>query len=693
MEAIVKSLKFSYFMGAINLEVNYNKDITDIWGDNGTFKSTQLNGFTWLLFGKDAAGNHDFSIKTLDENNIPMSRVVHSVEGVLLLDGRETILKRALQEKWVKPKGKEEEVFKGNETLCWYDGVPVNIGEYNAYVSAIISEEVFKLITNPLYFFDNKQVPWAKRRAMLAKMSGGERTDADIAENNEEFIKMLDILNGKSMDLYKKSVKASIAKLKDELKDKGSAIKERLSKIPEVLDWNKLEGYLLVLTQEKGTVSGKILDASKAEEGIANKKLALVRKKGPIELDIESRKADIGKGLNIAYKAHKKKIELAEGQIKMSGNKIPGLTMDIGLCERKVETLTANKKTLLEDWAEINKKSLKFNDSEFTCPACKQSLPEGDIEEKKESMKVDFSQFVIDGKALINTEGKAIVKKIDDAKSAITELEDKREAAKAAVHVSEGELKELVANPIKEENLEEALSGDVTLIGLNKLLSVLKNEIEHFDENNKPETDTELTSKESELQTKIGAINKDLRVRDDIQKDNDRVLELTNEKKGIESNLASKEKELMVVERFETEKYTELENRVNERFSGIKFKMFKELGNGGFEQCCIGLLDGVPYQDANDAKRVNAGMEVINEICKFDDASAPIFIDNRESTNEIIETRSQIINLRVAKLYKCPECGEILINNPKCPACIVDTDEKGNSIHAEGKPYYKLLIK
>ena len=46
---------------------------------------------------------------------------------------------------------------------------------------------------------------------------------------------------------------------------------------------------------------------------------------------------------------------------------------------------------------------------------------------------------------------------------------------------------------------------------------------------------------------------------------------------------------------------------------------------------------------------MNAGLDIINTLCKFYGVCAPIFIDNRESVNDIIETESQIINLVVNK--------------------------------------------
>jgi hypothetical protein len=76
--------------------------------------------------------------------------------------------------------------------------------------------------------------------------------------------------------------------------------------------------------------------------------------------------------------------------------------------------------------------------------------------------------------------------------------------------------------------------------------------------------------------------------------------------------------------------------------------MFKQLINGGEEECCEALVNGVPYADVNTAGKINAGLDIINALSKYFGVNAPITIDNRESCTEIIDTDSQIINLIVS---------------------------------------------
>jgi hypothetical protein len=77
--------------------------------------------------------------------------------------------------------------------------------------------------------------------------------------------------------------------------------------------------------------------------------------------------------------------------------------------------------------------------------------------------------------------------------------------------------------------------------------------------------------------------------------------------------------------------------------------MFSTLINGGIEEACECLVGGVPYNDVNSAGKIQAGIDIINTLSAHYSISAPIWIDNRESTNKIPATQSQIINLIVSK--------------------------------------------
>jgi hypothetical protein len=92
-----------------------------------------------------------------------------------------------------------------------------------------------------------------------------------------------------------------------------------------------------------------------------------------------------------------------------------------------------------------------------------------------------------------------------------------------------------------------------------------------------------------------------------------------------------------------------MEEKVNSLFTMVRFKMFSQQINGGLDETCEALIDGVPFSDANNAAKINAGIDIINAFSKHYDIHAPIFTDNAEAVNRLLKTESQTIKLYVTK--------------------------------------------
>ena len=57
----------------------------------------------------------------------------------------------------------------------------------------------------------------------------------------------------------------------------------------------------------------------------------------------------------------------------------------------------------------------------------------------------------------------------------------------------------------------------------------------------------------------------------------------------------------------------------------------------------------MPFSNANTASQINAGLDIINTLGDHFNVKMPIFIDNRESINELLNTENQLVNLIVSK--------------------------------------------
>ena len=150
MKIILKSLTLKNFKGIKDLQIDFSK-VTNIYGENATGKTTIVDSFMWLLFGKDSKDRKDFDIKTLDPSGEPLHGLEHSVTGVLEIDGSDLKLQRIYKEKWSKPTGKAEQELKSHTTDYYLNDIPVKQKEYNEKINELLNEDIFKLVTSPLY--------------------------------------------------------------------------------------------------------------------------------------------------------------------------------------------------------------------------------------------------------------------------------------------------------------------------------------------------------------------------------------------------------------------------------------------------------------------------------------------------------------------------------------------------------------
>ncbi len=232
----IKGIILANFKGILKLKVNFQHN-TDVFGANGTGKSTIYDAFLWLLFGKNAEEKKEFSIKnTVDAS---LNRQDHEVEGMLEVNGDSITLKKIYKEKWQKKRGEEIAEYVGNETIYYWNEVPMQQKEFQTKVYSIMDETVFKLITNP---YALNSMKWQDRRSILTQMSG-ELSDEQVAAGNPEYESLVaNLTQDKTMADYLKQIMASVKKSKDDIKLIPTRIDEVSKTKPEAYDFKNLNG-------------------------------------------------------------------------------------------------------------------------------------------------------------------------------------------------------------------------------------------------------------------------------------------------------------------------------------------------------------------------------------------------------------------------------------------------------------------
>ncbi len=649
METIkIKKLKLLNFKGTRNLEIDFNQT-TNIYGDNATGKTTIFDAFTWLLFGKDSTDRKQFEIKTLDENNEFIPKIDHEVSAILEVNGDEVEIRRVLKEKWVKKKGALEAEFNGNETLYYWNDVPLKAVEFQSKINELIDEGIFKLITNPLYFNGLK---WQDRREVLIRITGNI-TDKDVAEGNERFIKLITGLKNKTIEEYKREISARKKKLNDGLKAIPTRIDEANRSLTEIVDfdYDATRTQITELETELKTVEDSILDSSKALQEVHQKQSKIQQEIFDYKAKVQKIEFEQKQKLNASENEKKATLHILERDLMSEENELSSLNTELTNLKSKKENLENKRVSLRDNWAKVNAEELAFNENDFCCPTCKRGFEASDVETKKKTLTENFQTDKTKRLTSIQTEGKQIASQIETINTQISTKEvNKTNASNKVTELKNAIVKEkkILAQPKDTESLESILSNHPEYNNLKSKIAELESQtIEN------PQVDTsELQQRKSDLKAKIQERKSILNDEIVVERTKKRIAELEDEERNLAGQISDLEGTEFTIDTFIKSKIETLENRINSKFKLVKFKLFDTQINGGEVECCETLINGVPFTDLNNAARINAGLDIINTLCEFHKVSAPIFIDNRESVNELIDLKSQVVNLIVSKDVK-----------------------------------------
>jgi DNA repair exonuclease SbcCD ATPase subunit len=658
----LQSLHLVYFKGCKDFKINFLNDITTVRGDNGTRKSTIFDSFSWLFFGKDSndASDTKFSVKTINLETMEIiQRVDHSVEGVFLMNGEKTTVKRQLQEKWTKKKGALEKVYTGNVTNYYWNEVPLSQREYQDKISQFISEDVFKLITNPYSF---NSLHWERQREILTEIVGGI-SDESIVKGNVDFANLLSKLTNKTFDEYKKQMKFTLKRLKADKDGIPSRIDEQLRGKPDALDFKSIESEIEKNQKTLDTIDENISQVNKSADalhkkydGFRQEKSDLNLKNSDIFFQVQKKvQDDLSKQVNPAD-ATILEIDDNNLNIQKFQRVILKLENQIESDKASIKTVIAKRKLKSNEWDEENASELKFEDGDFACPTCKRPLEVEDQETEREKMHLDFIKDKQNAIASINREGLALKNQQETLQIDIDQTEkrivDGKKALKSLKNTAtnlQSELERLQSNSTPTLNKDEEIKKIIDVHAeYNKNLKLIAKLDESLSNQKGVDVSSHKETRNQVLQS-ISYLKTSLSQRAKIAEIDNRVSELEKEEKENSQLIAAAEKELDTIQQFEVAKMTLTEGIINDKFEKVKFKMFTELVDGTKVPSCLCLFGGVPFHSVNSGGQIEAGLDIINTLCDYYNTQSVIFIDGAESITEIPSTKSQQIRLLVEK--------------------------------------------
>lgn len=665
MQIKLKSLHLENFKGIKSLDVAFG-DKTKIKGQNAAGKTTVFDSFTWLLFNKNSAGEEKFNVRPLYADGKRIDNVEINVVAVMEVDGKEVELSKVQKQKWVKKRGTDVTELQGNENLYDIDGYPKSEADYKEYISSLVNEDLFKMLTNPQYFSSMK---WKDQRDILMKFVS-DISDVELAQSNPEFAYLIpELEKAPSTD----DIQKKFAKALSEWKKKQVEIPVRIDELSKSLvqiDTAEQELAKADLERRIAELDGKITNTGSAVGDLMSEEMQLQFDMSGImqtmnrELSNKRRELD-----NAKYEASQA-ITDAHNKISANSKQIESNKSAIEEAEKKRSELggeyNAVKARVFDETPYLfHEEEWQFDENSTICKSCGQVLPadkieqiKADFEARKAKARADAEEKLHTAKTnfiLLKEEGLGIIKKKGfEQKHLIENLTAKNETLQAEIETLKKQEQEALSkkNELTKQLDELPAEADYSQNAEYVKLKARHDEVTAQIESMKSSTDAAYTFKAEKeiLIAELDSVKAEIAKAYKNVEIAERIGELEAEQKEVGQQVADMEKMLFLLEQFIRSKMLQISDSINQHFKTVNFKLFDMQLNGGMKECCECTVNGVPYSTLNSGHRIVAGLDIIRSLSELYGVTAPIFIDNAESLNEfnVPDIAAQMILLAVS---------------------------------------------
>lgn len=665
MQIKLKSLHIENFKGIKLLDVAFG-DKTKIKGQNAAGKTTVFDSFTWLLFNKNSAGDEKFNLRPLDADGKPIHNVEIKVVAVLDVDGKDVELTKVQKENWVKKRGTDTSELKGNVNSFEIDGYPKSEKDYKEYISSLVNEDLFKMLTNPQYFSNMK---WKEQREILMKFVS-DVSDVELAQNNPEFADLIPELEKapSTDDIQKKFSKAL-----SEWKKKQAEIPVRIDELSKSLvdiDFSAQELAKVDLEHRIAELDEKIADSGKAVNSLCGESMQLQFDINSLYTEANDKFIHERRALENARDEAQRAFNDAHNAISSAQKQIESNKSSIEVAEKKRSELgaeynTEKSKTFDETPYLFHEEEWQFDENSTICKSCGQVLPadrieqiKADFEARRAKARSDAGNNIIANRNAFEHRKQEVLEEIKkkgfEQKHIIEDLTAKNEQLQAEIESLKKQEQDAIA---KQNELAKQLEGipkeaDYLQNAEYEKLKARHDEVTAQIESMKSSNDaTEMFREERKaLVAELDSVKAEIAKASKNIEIEERIGELEAEQKEVGQKVADQEKMLYLLESFIREKMMKISDSINQHFKTVNFKLFETLLNGGVKECCELTVNGVPYSTLNSGHRIIAGLDIIQSLSELYGVTASIFIDNAESLNEfnVPDMAAQMILLSVS---------------------------------------------
>ena len=635
-EIKIKRLSLENFKCHTNLVLDFNGGNASIYGDNATGKTSVYDALTWLLFGKDSHGNGEknIEIKPLGaDGEVRDNLAVTAVEAVLLVEGVEVTLRRTYKEVWTTKRGASEATYDGNTSEYYVDGVPVKKFAFADKVNEIVDEGAFRMLTSVTHFAND--ISWQERREVLFKVAG-VMDDRQIMATDARFQPLIEGMGRLSLDDYKKkmlSEKKAFTGTKTEIPARLSECQKTIEDV-QGLDFAAARAEVERLTAQKNGIEAQIL-AIEHDSAAEGKRLE-IREATLAKMQLE--------GENKAYRARqsagtpdvggmKMDVALLQSQLKKKESWVEISEHNIGLLDKDIATAR-------ERWVATNNESFTGG----SCPTCGQALPAAQLKIATDSFEAQKSKRLREIEQTANAKKEAKARE----EAHIAELKREIEQMEADIKQKQAEIVAAEASVIEPVDMEGYAEKRKAI---EEQINALNGELADMMANSSA-VRGDLQKQAAEIRGQIAAQMEIISKESLLDYSRRRMEELREDAANAAKCLEAIEGVLFLIDEYARYKTQFVENSINGMFRIARFRLFREQANGGVEDRCDVVLDGVPYINLNSGAKINVGIDIINTLSRAYGVTVPLFVDNAESVTALESGVGQIIRLVVSEKDK-----------------------------------------
>ena len=311
--------------------------------------------------------------------------------------------------------------------------------------------------------------------------------------------------------------------------------------------------------------------------------------------------------------------------------------------KKEITNIAQQLDALRSEWHKINS---RVYGGEETCPHCGQRLPEDRLQE----MHTIFDNKKQADIEANNMRGKELKRQLDDYNAELSSKEKVVEDLNNSVAGKQAEIDNLykqLSNTPEKTASDFAFARTEEMEAVEQQIATLEAKRKDAESKGDDEVLKDVERRRDALADERTVLQARLQKRTQIAKAEKEITRLEEVGRELSQKIADVEQREYVAAEFTKKKVEDCEKRINAMFENVKFQLFDYTQDGNAFECCTILVNGVPYATVNSAGKVNAGLDIIRSLCKFNNVTAPIFCDGSESVNDYIAMDSQMIFLKV----------------------------------------------